>query len=307
MTTYVIRRLLLLIPVLLGVSFLVFAIAKITPGDPAILMLGVTANPEMIAKLHAQLHLDDPVMVQYGRFLWGALHGDFGTSFRSQFSVMSELLERLPNTLQLTVAAVILSTLIGLPAGLFAAMNKGKFIDKALMVSALTGLSVPTFWLAIILIIIFAVKLHWISTTGDSSDIKNLILPAFCLSVGPAAVLARLTRASIMEVMREDYVRTARGKGQREDIILVRHILRNALIPIVTYLGLLFADLLGGAVFVENVFARAGVGRYIVNAIVARDFPQVQGSVLFVAMGYVLVNLLVDLLYGVINPRVTFD
>jgi peptide/nickel transport system permease protein len=307
MTNYIIRRLLLLIPVLLGVSFLVFAIAKITPGDPAILMLGVTANPEMIAKLHAQLHLDDPIFVQYGRFLWGILHGDFGTSFRGQMPVMSELMERLPNTLQLTVAAVILATLIGLPAGLFAAMNKGKFVDKAIMVSALTGLSVPTFWLAIILIIIFAVRLHWISTTGESGNLKYLILPAFCLSVGPAAVLARLTRASIMEVMREDYVRTARGKGQREDIILVRHILRNALIPIITFLGLLFADLLGGAVFVENVFSRPGVGRYIVNAIVARDFPQIQGSVLFVAMGYVLVNLLVDLLYGVINPRVTLE
>jgi peptide/nickel transport system permease protein len=270
------------------------------------LMLGTTASPERIARLREQLHLDDPVWLQYGRFIWDAMQGDLGTSFRGQMPVMDDVLVRFPSTLELTVSAILLGILIGIPAGIFAALNKGHITDKAIMVSALTGLSVPNFWLGIILIIFFSVKLGWISTTGDGG-LKDLILPAFTLGIGPAAVLARLTRSSMLEVMNEDYVRTARGKGARESRVMVLHVFRNALIPIVTFLGLLFADLLGGAVFIENVFARPGLGRFIVNAIVARDFPQVQGAVLFAATIYVFVNLFVDVLYVVIDPRITYS
>jgi len=304
MGTYILRRLVMMVPVLLGVTLLVFAIAKLTPGDPVMLMLGFSATPERVALLRSQLHLDDPVFVQYGRFLWDAVHGDLGLSFRTQYPVIKEILERLPNTLELTFLATAVSALVGITFGTIAAQNKGKFLDRFLMITSLAGLSIPTFWLAILLVLVFGVWLHWISPAGGEG-IKNLILPVFCLAVWPTAVLARLTRATIMEVLSEDYVRTARAKGLMDRLIMNRHVLRNALIPLVTYLGLLFADLLGGAVFIEAVFARSGIGRYIIGAIIARDFPQVQGVVIFIAVGYVLLNLIVDVLYGVIDPRIS--
>jgi peptide/nickel transport system permease protein len=305
MITYIIRRLLLLIPVLLGVSFLVFAIAEITPGDPVVIMLGNRATPERIAALRSELHLDDPFLTRYGRFVWNAVHGDLGRSIRGQTPVLREILDRLPSTAELTIAAVIFSTLLGIPIGVIAARNRGKAVDGTTMFFALFGLSIPSFWLAIILIIIFGIQLKWISVTGGEG-IKDLILPAFTLGLEPAAVLARLTRSSVLEVLSEDYVRTAKGKGIQESVIQIRHVLRNALIPVITFLGLLFADLLGGTVFIESVFARPGLGRFAVNAISARDFPQVQGLVLFIASFYVLLNLGVDLLYGVIDPRIRF-
>lgn len=303
---YVVRRLVMLIPVLLGVAFLTFAISKATPGDPALLMLGQTATPERIAALREALHLNDPLLVQYGRFVLNAMRGDFGVSFRGQMPVIDEILTRFPSTLQLTLGAVLFSAVFGITGGIIAAKNKGKLLDGVIMVSALGGLSIPTFWLAIIVILIFGVRLGWVSVTGGDG-VKELILPIICLGIGPSAVLARLTRASYLEVMNEDYVRTARSKGLRDALVSRRHILRNALIPIATYLGLLFADLLGGAVFIEAVFARPGLGRFIVNAIVARDFPQIQGATLFAATIYVLVNLMIDLLYGAIDPRIRFD
>lgn len=306
MIGYVIRRILMLIPVLLGVTFLIFAIAKLTPGDPASLMLGFTATPERVAELRQQMHLDDPVFVQYGHFLSGVLRGDLGTSFRTRHPVLLEILERLPNTLELTIGATIVAAVLGITIGVIAAQNKGSFVDSLVMVAALAGLSIPTFWLAILLILFFGVYLQWISPAGGDG-LRNLILPVFCLAVWPTAVLARLTRASVLEVMSEDYVRTARSKGLGERWVMYRHVLRNAWIPLITYLGLLFADLLAGALFIENVFARSGLGRYIVGAIINRDFPQVQGAVIFTATGYMLLNLVVDLLYGVIDPRTTLE
>ncbi len=306
MGTYILRRLVMMAPVLLGVTLLVFLISKLTPGDPVRLMLGFTATPERVALLREQLHLNDPVLVQYGRFVWDALHGNLGYSFRTQFPVLQEILMRLPKTLQLTIWATLVSGVIGVTFGTIAAQNKGRLIDRVLMITALAGLSIPTFWLAILLILIFGVSLHWVNPTGGDG-IRNLILPVLCLAVWPTAVLARLTRASILEVLSEDYVRTARAKGVMERAVMYGHVLRNALIPLVTYLGLLFADLLSGAVFIEAVFARSGIGRYIIGAISARDFPQVQGAVVFTATGYVLINLLVDLLYGVIDPRITVN
>ena len=296
----------MLIPVLLGVSFLTFAIAEVTPGDPVIIMLGNRATPERIEALREELHLNDPFFTRYARFVWNAAHGDLGRSIRGQTPVVDEIMDRLPSTLELTIAAVLFATIVGIPIGVIAAQNRGKLVDNAAMLFALVGLSIPNFWLAIILIIIFGIQLKWVSVTGGEG-LKDLILPAFTLGISPLAVIARLTRSSVLEVIEEDFVRTARGKGLKDIVVQYRHILRNAMIPVITYLGMLFAGLLGGTVFIESVFARPGLGRFAVNAISARDFPQVQGLVLFIASFYVVINLIVDLLYGVIDPRIRFS
>lgn len=306
MGLYLIRRLLMLIPVLLGVTFLTFAIIQLTPGDPVALMLGNYATPENIVELRAQLGLDDPLAVQYARYVWNVAHGDLGKSIRGQTPVMDEILARFPSTLQLTLVGMFLAIVGGVSAGIVSATAKNKYLDGATMAVALIGISIPSFWLAIILIIIFGIQLGWVSVTGGEG-IKDLILPSFCLALAPAAVLARLTRSSILEVVREDYVRTARAKGLREMVVTARHLLRNALIPVVTVMGLQFGGMLGGTVFIESVFARPGLGRFAVNAIAARDFPQIQGMVLFTATVYVLLNLGVDLLYGWLDPRIRYD
>lgn len=303
MINFILRRLLYIIPVLLVVSFLVFIISDLIPGDPVIIMLGPRANPERVAQIRGALGLDDPFVVRYGRFVWNALHGDLGNSIRGGTPVLSEILDRLPSTVQLAAGALVFAGCVGIPLGILAARYKNRWVDNAIMVTAMFGLSTPSFWLAIILIIIFGVHLKWISVT-QGSGIKDLVLPSVTLGLASMASLARLTRSSILEVLGEDFVRTAHGKGLSDLTIYLRHVLRNALIPIVTYLGLLFADLLTGAVFIESVFARPGLGRFAVYAVSARDFPQVQGLVLFVATFYLLMNLVVDILYGVIDPRV---
>ena len=305
MISYIIRRVLMLIPILLGVSFLVFAIAEVTPGDPVVIMLGNRATPGKGCRLTRRTAPQRPLSPAVRTFAIAAAQGDLGRSIRGQTPVSQEILDRLPSTVELALAAVIFAMAAGIPLGVIAAQYRGKIADGAAMVTALVGLSIPSFWLAIILIIIFGIQLKWVSVTGGEG-IKDLILPAFTLGLGPAAVLARLTRSSVLEVKEEDFVRTARGKGLKESLIQIRHILRNALIPVVTYLGILFADLLGGTVFIESVFARPGLGRFAINAISARDFPQVQGLVLFIATFYVIMNLLVDLLYGIIDPRIRF-
>lgn len=306
MGLYLIRRLLMLIPVLLGVTFLTFAIIQLTPGDPVALMLGNYATPERIVELRGQLGLDDPLAVQYARYVWNVAHGDLGKSIRGQTPVMDEILARFPSTLQLTLVGMFLAIVGGVSAGIVSATAKNKYLDGATMAVALIGISIPSFWLAIILIIIFGIQLGWVSVTGGEG-VKDLILPSFCLALAPAAVLARLTRSSILEVVREDYVRTARAKGLREIVVTARHLLRNALIPVVTVMGLQFGGVLGGTVFIESVFARPGLGRFAVNAIASRDYPQIQGMVLFTATVYVLLNLGVDLLYGWLDPRIRYD
>jgi len=306
MVMYTVRRLLMLIPVLLGVTFLTFAIAQVTPGDPVLLMLGQYATPGRVAEMREQLGFNDPLLVQYGRFVWNAARGDLGKSIRGQTPVLDEILARFPSTLELTVSAMLFAVVGGVAAGVVATTAKRKWLDGATMVTALVGLSIPSFWLAIILIIIFGINLRWVAVTGGEG-FKDLVLPSFCLGVGPAAMLARLTRSSILEVVREDYVRTARAKGLSEGIIILRHVMRNALIPVVTLIGLQFASLLGGTVFIESVFARPGIGRFAVNAIAARDYPQVQGVVLFAAVIYVVFNLAVDLLYGFLDPRIRYE
>lgn len=283
-----------------------FGITQLTPGDPARLMLGQFATQEQVTSLREELGLNDPILVQYGRFLWNALHGDFGRSFRGHTPVLREILDRFPSTLQLTIAAMSLSILLGVSAGMIAATSRFRWVDRMVMFSSITGLSIPNFWLAVLLIIVFGIQLKWLPVT-TSTGWKGLILPTVALSIPIAAVLARLTRSSILEVIREDYVRTARAKGLTKRAIAFMHILRNALIPVVTVVGLQFAGMLGGAVFVESVFARPGLGRFAVSAIAARDYPQIQGIVLFAATVYVLINLCVDLLYAVLDPRIRYD
>jgi peptide/nickel transport system permease protein len=292
--------------VLVGVTFLTFAIAQVTPGDPVVLMLGNYATPKRVAELREQLGFNDPFWVQYGRFVWNVLHGDLGKSIRGQTPVLDEIVARFPSTLELTMASMLFGVTAGVSAGIIAATARSKWVDNVTMVIALVGLSIPSFWLAIILIIVFGINLRWVSVTGGEG-LKDLILPSFCLGIGPAAVLARLTRSSILEVIREDYVRTAQAKGLDERVVTLRHVLRNALIPVVTVIGMQFAGLLGGTVFIESVFARPGLGRFAVNAIAARDYPQVQGIVLGGATIFVLFNLIVDLLYGFLDPRIRYE
>ncbi len=306
MALYVVRRLLMLVPMLVGISLLTFAILQVTPGDPAVLMLGQYATPQRIANLREELGLNDPLPVQYGRYVWRALHGDLGRSFRSQRPVIEEILDRFPSTLELTLAALLLSTVAGVATGVIAATVRNRWVDGGIMAGALVGLSIPEFWLGIVLLIVFGIKLKMVSITGGTG-LKALILPALTLALAPAAVLARLTRSSVLEVIREDYVRTAWAKGLAGRDVIVSHVLRNALIPVVTVLGLQLAGLLGGTVFIENVFARPGIGRLAVNAIAARDYPLIQGIVLFTAVVYALLNLAVDVLYGFLDPRIRYD
>jgi peptide/nickel transport system permease protein len=306
MALYVVRRLLMLIPILVGVSLLTFAILQVTPGDPAVLMLGQYATPQRIADLREELGLNDPLPLQYGRYVWRALQGDLGRSFRSQRPVIEEILDRFPSTLELTLAALLLSTVAGVATGVVAATARSRWMDGGIMAGALVGLSIPQFWLGIMLLILFGIKLNLVPITGGSG-LDTLILPTVTLALAPAAVLARLTRSSILEVIREDYVRTAWAKGLGARAVVMGHVLRNALIPVVTVLGLQFAALLGGTVFIENVFARPGIGRLAVNSIAMRDYPMVQGIVLFTAVVYALLNLAVDLLYGFLDPRIRYD
>ena len=306
MALYVLRRLLMLLPILVGVSLLAFAILHVTPGDPAVLMLGQYATPDRITGLRQELGLDDPLHVQYGRYLWRALHGDLGSSFRSQRPVIQEILDRFPSTMQLTLTALFLSVIVGVSTGVLAATARNRWLDGGLMAGALVGLSIPEFWLGIVLLIVFGVKLKMVPITGGTG-LRALILPSVTLALAPAAVLARLTRSSMLEVIREDYVRTAWAKGLGGRSVIVSHVLRNALIPVVTVLGLQFAGLLAGTGFIENVFARPGIGRLVVNAIAARDYPMVQGIVLFTATVYAFLNLAVDVLYGFLDPRIRYD
>lgn len=304
MGLYILRRLLMVIPVLLGVSLLTFAIAQVTPGDPVVIMLGDYATAERVAELRQQLGLDEPVPVQYVRYIWRLLHGDLGTSIRGQMPILPEIVARIPSTVELAFAGMTIAIVLGVGAGIIAASSKRRWLDGLTMTISLLGISVPSFWLAIMCIIIFGVKLKWVSVAGGNQGLKDLILPSFCLAVAPAAVLARLTRSTILEVIGEDYVRTARAKGLRERTITVRHVLRNALIPVVTVIGIQFSGMLSGAVFIESVFARPGLGTYAINAIFNRDYPRVQAMVLLTAAIFVLANVVVDLLYAWLDPRI---
>jgi len=303
---YLIQRLLATVPVVLGVTVAVFSMLHVVPGDPVQMMLGeFQTSPEQVARLQAQLHLDEPLPQQYGRFLLGAVQGDLGYSIRSKRPVTSEIADNLPSTLVLTTAGMSLAIVIGATLGVVAAVKQNSWADLAAMVVATLGVSMPSFWLGLLLIFAFSLRLQWFPVTGDGG-VRHLVLPALALGLGASAIIARLTRSTMLEVLGQDYITTARAKGLRDGGVVVRHALRNALIPTVTILGLQFGQLLAGAVVIETVFGRPGIGRLIVGAILEKDFPVVQGIILFVAVVYVVVNLGVDLLYAVLDPRIRY-
>jgi peptide/nickel transport system permease protein len=300
---FALRRLLTLIPILLGVSVITFLSIHLTPGDPVNQILASNANKEAADRLREHLGLNDPLPVQYARWLGSALQGDFGRSLLTNAPVSDEILDRFPSTLQLAVAAMLIAIVLGVPLGMAAAVTKHARLDSGFMMLALLGLSTPTFWLGMLLSLFFGVRLHWFPILGGSGY-KSLVLPAFTLGIVNVAIVARLTRSSMLDVLRQEYMNTARAKGLRERTVIVRHACRNAMIPVLTVLGIQFGDLLAGTVIVEAVFARAGLGTLAIRAIQARDFPLIQGIVLFYAVLYVGSSLIVDLLYGVLDPRI---
>ncbi len=303
MVSYLRRRALLGLVTTLGVSLGVFLMIHLVPGDPVLVMLSEFASPADQQALRQQLGLDRPLYIQYWRYLSGALRGDLGRSVRSNRPVVSEIAWRLPNTLRLAVAAMLLAAAGGGLVGVVSAVRRNTLWDHASMLAVLVGLSMPSFWLGLMLMIVFAVRLQWLPVAGYEGW-QHVILPGLTLAAGPAAILARLTRSSMLEVLSQDFVRTARAKGLHEQTVVVKHALKNSLVPVVTVLGLQFGHLLGGAVITESVFAWPGVGRLVVDAILARDFPVVQGTVLVIALGFVLVNLIVDVLYAYLDPRI---
>ena len=350
MTAYVFRRLLGLIPVLFGVSLLIFAITRLIPGDPAVALLGQRATPQALEQLRTDLGLNQPMWInveaaqergfgglfdsQYFIYMSDLLSGDLGRSIFSRIPVADSLEARFPATIELTLFAMGFALVLGIPAGVWAALNRGKVQDTIVMTIALSGVSFPVFWLAIILIYLFAVVLGWLPPSGRLSVMSNLepitglyvldsilrgnmvalrdaarhlVLPAVALGTIPLAIVVRMTRSSMLEVLSQDYVRTARSKGLAERLVVNKHALRNALLPVVTVVGLSFGTLLSGAILTETVFSWPGIGRWVYDAISARDYPIIQGGVLFIAFVFVLINLLVDLSYAFIDPRIQYS
>jgi peptide/nickel transport system permease protein len=306
MATYVSQRLLQAIPVLVGISVLSFAMLHLVPGDPVQIFAGdKPLTPERAIELRHQYGLDRPLVVQYLDYASHAVHGDLGVALRSQRPVLDSILEALPGTVQLTLAALCMAAIFGISLGIVAAIAQGTWLDTAVMAVAMLGISTPVFYSSLLLILLFSFTLAWLPATGQGG-VERLIMPATALGLSSSAVLARLVRSSMLEVLRQEYVTTARAKGLAPSLVVVRHALKNALIPAVTMLGLQLGALLGGAVVTETIFSRPGVGRLAVDAILNRDFPLVQGTVLFAASVYVLVNLVVDISYAVIDPRIRY-
>jgi peptide/nickel transport system permease protein len=312
---YTLRRLLLAVPVLFGVSVLVFAVLHLAPGDPAAIMLGAQATKEDVERLHRDLGLDEPLAIQYVRWISRVAHGDLGRSIPLGREVLPEVMLRFKATLLLTAGALAIAILLGLAAGIVSAVKQYTWLDRISMGVAVTGVSLPVFWTGIMLIIVFALQLRWFPSSGMSSPygsglgdvLWHLVLPAFTLGTASAAALARLTRSSVLEIIRQDYIRSARAKGLAERAVIARHVLKNAINPIITVLGLQVGFLLGGAILTETVFSWPGLGSMMVRAIQARDYPLVQGGVLLIATTFVVVNLVVDLLYAVFDPRIRYD
>jgi len=297
------RRLALLVPTILGVVTLIFFLIHFIPGDPVELMLGETASTADLERLRADLGLDRPVAEQFGTFLLGLVRGDLGNSFFYRRPVVEVILEKLPATLELAAAAMVLALLLALPLGIVAAVRKDSFTDRAAMLASLVGISMPNFWLGPLLIILFSIKLGWLPVSGREGA-ASIVLPALTLGTALAALLSRMTRSAMLDVLGEDYLRTARAKGLSEKVVIVKHAFRNALLPVLTIVGLQFGALLSGAVITENVFAWPGIGSLLIQAINTRDYPMVQGCVLVISLGYVAANFLTDLLYSLSDPRV---
>ncbi|MEZ0347653.1 MAG: ABC transporter permease [Thermus sp.] len=335
MWSYIVRRLLGLVPVLFGITLLVFLFLQLIPGDPAQAILGERGTPEQLAALREKLGLNRPLYVQYLTFVRNVLTGDLGTSAVSTIPVAEELKRRWPATFELALAATLVAVVLGIPVGILAAVRKNSLLDTLSMSLSLVGVSMPVFWLGLLLVYLFAVNLHWLPTGGRLSTdlavdfrpitgfllldgllalkpgvfldaLKHLVLPALTLGTIPLAILTRITRSAMLEVLSQDYVRTARAKGLAERQVILKHALKNALLPVVTIIGLQFGTLLGGAILTETIFSWPGIGSYIYEGILNRDYPVVQAGVLVVATAFVLVNLLVDLSYALLDPRIQY-
>lgn len=326
MFAFILRRLLGLIPVLLGVSTVVFIVLQLTPGDPARLILGDFATREAVEALRAQMGLDQPIHVQYGRYIGDLVQGDLGRSITQRQPVISLIGQRLGATMELAFLAIIVATIIGVTLGILAATRQNSVIDYIVTTVSLVGVSVPIFYLGLLLILFFSIDLGWLPVsgrgdpllysigqafTGDfrplGSSLRHLALPALTLGLSFAALMAKMSRGAMLEVLEQDFIRTARAKGLRQRAVIVKHALKNAGVPLLTILGLQFSNLLGGSVLTETVFAWPGLGRLAVDAIFNRDFPLIQGTVLTVALIFVLINLFVDVAYGLIDPRITYS
>lgn len=317
MKLYALKRLIQAVPTLIIISFLVFSILYLTPGDPVMLMLGVSegdaVDPIVYEKVREDLGLNDPFFTRYGNYVKDALKGDLGQSYITREDVFQTVVSRMPATLQLTGAALIIAILIAIPLGVLSAIKQGTVWDNIATFFATIGVSLPRFWFGLILILFFALRLGWAPSFGIGNPdlglgnvLKHLALPAAALGTSLAAMLTRLTRSSMIEVLNQDYIQVARAKGVKERVVIYIHALKNALIPVITVLGTQFGALLGGAVVTETIFAWPGVGRLAVNAIARRDFPMIQGNTLLICAGFILVNLSVDLLYGVLDPRISY-
>jgi peptide/nickel transport system permease protein len=333
-TGYVVRRLLIAVPILLGITLIVFLMLHTAGGDPAVIMLGPRASDESLANLRHELKLDRSLPVQYLDFISKAVRGDFGDSYRSRQPVADEVFNRFPATIELAIAAMLIGTVIGIAAGVVSAARRNSIVDLGSTLGSLIGVSVPTFWLGIIMIVIFGVELKWLPISGrvDSrigadpsvrfvvlsslvhgdwpilkDALKHLILPAFTLAAWPAAIIARMTRSSLIEALHQDYIRTARAKGLTERAVIWRHAVRNALLPVVTVAGLEFGGLLAGAVVTEQVFSWPGIGKLTIDSITNRDYQIVQGVVILIGVIFIVINLLVDLLYAWLDPRIHYQ
>lgn len=334
MLNYILRRLVMLIPVLLGVSILAFALIHLIPGDPARSLLGEKATEVQLEKLRQDMGLNDPYIVQYGRFVGNVLTGDLGESIKSNDSVASEIATRLPATLELTMFAMTIAIFVGVLAGVLSAVKQYSWFDNMSMTGALFGVSLPIFWLGLMMIWLFSVKLQWLPPSGRLADsieltkitklymldsvltlnwkafkdsFLHLLMPGIALGTIPMAIIARMTRSSMLEVMKQDYIRTAYAKGLAIRFIIFHHALKNAFLPVLTVIGMQFGFLLGGAVLTETIFSWPGIGRYVLLAVLGRDYPVVQGSILIIAAVFVLVNLLTDVLYKFFDPRIRLD
>jgi ABC-type dipeptide/oligopeptide/nickel transport system permease component len=304
MVQFLLRRILLLIPLLLGVSLVTFLMIHLVPGDPVVTLMGTAVNGAAgLRQERHELGLDQPLPIQYLHYLGNVLHGNLGTSIRSGRPVLVEIGDRLPATLELTLAAMAIAIVLGVGTGTLAAATRSRFLSGAVMLLSTLGISLPTFWLGLLLIEVFALNFRWFPVLGNTS-FNGLVLPAITLGLPAAAVLARVTRGSLMDVLRQDYIRTARAKGLHRLRVVLRHGLRNGLIVVLTIAGLQFGGLLAGSIIVESVFSRPGLGSFVVNAILNSDYPVVQGVVLIFAVVYVVINTVLDVLYGIVNPRI---
>lgn len=310
MTRYIIRRILQLIPVIIGISIITFLMMTLVPGDPVVLMLGQHISPQTVENVRHGLGLDQPMLTRYLQYMWNALHGDFGRSYIQHETVAKMLLDKIPVTFRLTVVAMVIAVTFGVLIGILSAVKQYSFWDTLATFFAMTGVSVPTFWLGMMLQLLFGVILHILpvsGTGGEGFHLQNYLLPGFALGYASMAMYVRLTRSSMLEVIRQDYVRTARAKGLSSRVVIFKHAMKNALIPVATQAGMDFAGLMGGAILTETIFSLPGIGSMLYMAISRRDYPVVQGVTLFLALVFVVINLLVDVSYAVLDPRIRYD